>query len=286
MIFGHSALVTIAAGVLVLAVSGPSNLAQANEPTPGAVRVILAKPILVDKRLPWSPESLATANQIIAKQKADLTRAIDDLISRGASTVKVVYEDQPLASHEFRDSLQYGTSFLPWRLIGNEQVAEVSRAGEAFPKHRSDMANYLTRLGEDTCSLRDFSFWSITTWFQPAKCKIVTPSASDFLRASMATAFKKATLDVGSFELSELKFALGPKTHLRIENDELVCPELAPIFGGNTNIPLRAIGLTGGYSISVNLKRRTASFIFLGPDQKALAKLASKAKNQNYVRFF
>lgn len=279
-------IASIAASIILLGVFGPLQYSQATDQNRGEVTVVANKEMIIQENLPWSQQSITAANKLINRQKADLAKALKILRHKGASIVEVVVQKPTWTSPNFLDSSIYGTDYVPWRLRKFESSRTSKIVSSQFPGDQNDMANFLTRIKSSPCSLEDFALWNPNTWFRPATCEIETPSASKFLRASMANAFKRATLEVGSFELQQLKFALGPNTHPRIEKDELYCPELGPIFGGDTRIPLKTFEPVGGYEISVNLKLRKATFIFLGPDQKALAASAYKLPHEDFVRFF
>ena len=254
--------------------------------TPGDVTVVVSKPPVVAKNLPWSKASLRAAADLIAIDRKKIEAELSRLRSHGANRIAVIYEKQPLSSESFADVESYGTTFLPWHFTSSTSGVFVKSKNASFPRDRVDIAHYLTKLKKDDCSLLDFSLFIAETWFQPEQCEVVSPTPSAFLRASLATALKKSTLDFGSFELAQLKVALGPTTHPRLAGRTLICPELSSLFGGDTEIALEASDGVGGYFISVNLKNRTATFKFLGPDQPALASAATKNAGENFVRFF
>jgi hypothetical protein len=252
----------------------------------GEVKVILREPTVIAKDLPWSSVSLKAAMDLIVIDRKALDAELKRLKSKGANRIQVVYENQPLASESFADVENYGTTFLPWHFTGNTVTSSGNSKSASFPRDRADIAHYLTKLKEIDCSLSGFSIFNWATWLQPDKCEVVSPTPSEFLRASLATALKKSTLDFGSFELAKLKFALGSNMHPRLVGRALICPELGPVFGGNTKIALKKSEAVGGYLISVNLESRTAIFKFLGPDQTALAYGATKSAGEDFVRFF
>lgn len=254
--------------------------------TPGEVTVVLAGPQVVKKNLPWGKASVKAATALIAVDRKNIETELKRLKFEGAKRIAVTYEKQPLASESFAHVETYGTAFLPWHFTVTTPGDSAKATRASFPRDRLDIAHFLTKLKKDDCSLDNFSIFITATWFQPEKCEVVWPTPSEFLRASLATALKKSTLDVGSFELAQLKFALGPTAHPRLVGRTLICPELSPLFGGDTKIPLEESDGVGGYSISVDLKNRTATFKLLGPDQEALAKAAYKEPSENYMRFF
>lgn len=270
--------------VLGLVALSQEQFAYATEPTPGLVTVNMPSPVVVGRNLPWSIEAWTAAEALISAQKVAVADALSKLRLNGVTEVEVAFEPQPLSGPAFVDSRVYGTTFLPWRLTGKS--AERSFDSKTFPTDKVDMANYLIHLHQSKCSLATFAFWDLSTWFLPSKCSIETPSLDDYLRASLATALKKASLEVGSYELQKLKFALGSGTHPRIAGGNLICPELAANFNGDTQIPLRAADKLGGYEIIANLRNRTAVFKFLGPNLKQIAAGATKDKTENFVRFF
>lgn len=276
----------IALSVSALLVTATSLPVAASSASPGEVTVISSEPPVVAKNLPWSTAALKAATALIVIDRKNLAAELKILKSKGANRLKVIYEKQPLASESFADVEKYGTSFLPWHFIATTKSGSATPKSASFPGDRLDLAHYLTKLKKDDCSLVGFSIFNLATWFQPEACAVFSPTPSQFLRASLASALKKTTLDFGSFELAQLKFALGSNTHLRVVGRTLVCPELSPIFGGKTRIELEASDEVGGYLISVNLEKRTATFKFLGPDQTALASGATKTAGENFVRFF
>jgi hypothetical protein len=278
--------------LVLLPVTVSSSLWQGNRPasadeiSSSDVTISSPKAVFVPSTLPWSKASLLAASRIISEQKIALESDFASLRAKGNTSVKVIYGKQPLKSSAFSDTARYGTEFLPWRLVGNRDSKNDPQRSRSYPLDKIDIASYLTKPASDDCSLKPFSFVEFSTWFQSAECRLKTPSASAYLAASLATALKKSTLDVGSFELSELKYALTPGTHLSLKGDSLMCPELAPIFGGSTRIPLRNFTKIGGYSFTINLKTRNAKFYFLGPDLESLARSAYKNTDENFIRFF
>lgn len=250
----------------------------------GQVTVVLASPVSIPRNLSWNEAALNSARQIIANQKSDLLSAIRNLKQNGSTQIHVVYGKQSLSSPAFRDTMQYGTKFLPWHLEGYPLDPQLMTT--EFPLDQVDMANYLTKLKNERCSLVDFSIWTLETWFQPEPCSVTTPSPEEFLRASLATALKKSTIDIGSFELAQLKTAMAPESHTKISNGNLICLELGSVFAGKTAIPLSFRSPVGGYEISVNLSSRTAVFRFIGPDLKVLAAHAYRNEGENFIRFF
>jgi hypothetical protein len=276
----------IALVVNALLVTATSLPVVASNASPGEVTVISSEPPVVAKNLPWSTAALKAATALIVIDRQNLEAELKRVKSKGAHRLQVIYEKQPLASEPFADVEKYGTSFLPWHFIATTKSGSPRSKSASFPGDRLDIAHYLTKLKKDDCSLMGFSILNLATWFQPEACAVATPTPSQFLRASLATALKKSTLDFGSFELAQLKFALGTNSHLHVVGGTLICPELSPIFSGNTRIELAASDEVGGYIISVNLEKRTATFKFLGPDQAALASGATKTAGENFVRFF
>lgn len=258
----------------------------ASAATPGEVTVVLADPQVVEKNLPWSKASVKAATALIAVDRKNIETELKRVKLKGAKRIAVTYEKQPLATESFADVETYGTAFLPWHFTSNTSGDSAKVKSASFPRDRLDIAHYLTKLKKDDCSLDNFSIFNTATWFQPEKCEVVWPTPSEFLRASLATALKKSTLDVGSFELAQLKFALGSNANPRIIGRTLICPELSPLFGGDTKIPLEESDGIGGYFISVDLKNKTATFKFLGPDQAALASGATTNAEENFIRFF
>jgi hypothetical protein len=258
----------------------------ASSASPGEVTVISSEPPVVAKNLPWSTPALKAATALIGIDRQNLAAELKKLKSKGANRLQVIYEKQPLASESFADVEKYGTSFLPWHLIATTKSGSAKSRSSSFPGDQLDIAHYLTKLKKDECSLVGFSILNLATWFQPEACAVVSPTPSQFLRASLATALKKSSLAFGSFELAQLKFALGSNTHPRIVGRALICPELSPIFSGNTEIALEASDAVGGYVISVDLDNKTATFKFLGPDQASLASRATKTAGENFIRFF
>lgn len=276
----------IALSAIALLVTATSLPVVASNASPGEVSVIASEPPVVAKNLPWSTAALKAAAALIVIDRQNLSAELQTLKNKGANRIQVIYEKQPLASEPFADVEKYGTSFLPWHFIATMKSGSARSKSASFPGDRLDIAHYLTKLKKDDCSLVAFSIFNLATWFQPEVCAVVSPTPSQFLRASLATTLKKSTSDFGSFELAQLKFALGSNTHPRIVGRALICPELSPVFGGNTKIALEASDARGGYLISVNLEKRTATFKFLGPDQAALASGATKIAGEKFVRFF
>ena len=256
----------------------------ATENTPGSVTVTVDKLGIVPSNLPWSKAALDEARPLISLQSKALMSDFAHFKAKGNNRVQVVYEKQSLSSAAFADSKSYGTDFLPWHLVGN--LGGQSATTKSYPLDKVDLASYLTKPAADACSLSDFSIFDFQTWFQPPKCSVATPSPQKFLAASLATALKKSTLDIGSVELQELKYALSAGTHPRISGGYLICPELASVFGGTTRVALASKNTLGGYSFSADLVNRTAAFRFLGPDLASLAKAAYKVQGENFVRFF
>jgi hypothetical protein len=276
----------IALSLSVLLAATSSLPVEASAATPGEVKVVLAELQVVKKNLPWSKASVKAARALITVDHKNIETELKRLKLKGAKRIAVTYEKQPLASESFADVETYGTAFLPWHFTANTPGDSTKAKSASFPRDQIDIAHYLTKLKKDDCSLDNFSIFNPATWFQPEKCQVISPTPSEFLRASLATALKKSTLDVGSYELARLKFALGPTTHLRLVGQTLICPELSPLFGGDTKIPLAESDGVGGYLISVDLQNRTSTFEFLGPDQVALASGATKNAGENFVRFF
>ncbi len=276
----HSAGLIAVAGLVIGLPTG----VNASESTLGSVTVVTSQTPTVSANLPWSQAALSEAQNLIDEQRRALERDFSRLKNEGNTRVQVVYENQPLASEAFVDSEKYGTNFLPWHLVGNKKTSSIS--SRSYPLDKVDLAAYLTRPAGDGCSLINFSIFAPETWFQPPKCSVTQVKPQNYLAASLDTALKKSTLDVGSSELQQLKYALSPGTHPRINGKFLTCPELASVFGGTTKIALASKSSLGGYSISAKLAKRSATFTFIGPDLAVLAKSAYKSPGENFVRFF
>jgi hypothetical protein len=264
----------------------PAPAFAATQDSPEKVKVELVQPYLVPEGLPWNQTALRAANKIIGTQKSILNKTMTKLKLLGASIIEVIDEPTESEGETFQHARAYGADFVAWHLAGKGSRGLVKGQPVNFPSDTGDLANYLVRIKATPCSLREFSVLDFSTWFQPRKCEIEIPSASKYLRASLATALHKSTSEFGSHELAQLKYAMQTNTHLQIRDGYLICPELRSFFSGETRIRLRKQAPIGGYLIAVDLHTRTARYKFLGPNFSALAENAHQEPGEDFVRFF
>jgi hypothetical protein len=242
--------------------------------------------VVVESALPWSEGGLEGARAIIESQKSTLEAAMKRLRKLGATKMEVVNLREKFTEPRWINKSKYGDNFSTWRMLGMTSLGKESGKSVVFPRDQTILANYLTRIEPGTCSLVEFSFFQPQTWFLPKKCRVSVPEPEQFLRAALATNLQKITWDVGYWEISALEFALTERTHLWVKDGYLYCPELSRLSTGQNRILLDLVDPLGGYSISVNLKNRTAVFTFKNLDQRALAKDAYKLEGQDFIGFF
>jgi hypothetical protein len=204
----------------------------------------------------------------------------------GATKIEVVNLREQFTETRWLNKAHYGANFSTWRMLGRTSFGKELGKSSVFPGDQTILANYLARIEPGTCSLVDFSIFQPPTWFLPKKCQIAIPKPEQFLRAALATNLQRITWDVGYWEISALEFALSEGTHLRVKDGYLYCPELSKLSAGQNKILLNLMDPLGGYSISLNLKNRTAVFTFKNLDQRALAKDAYKLEGEDYIGFF
>ena len=276
--------------VLLLSFGLSASPAQAKETESERVKIIQAtekiNEVVVEAGLPWSKSGLEGARAILENQKAAIEVAMKRLRKLGATRVEVVALRDNFSEPQWVNKSHYGANFSPWRMVGSSSLGKESGLSPVFPRDQTILANYLTRIEPGTCSLVDFSIFQPPTWFLPKKCQVVAPKPEQFLRAALATNLQKISWDAGSWEINALEYALSEKTHLTVKDGYLICPELSKLSVGKTKIPLNFEDPLGGYSIALNLKKRTAVFTFKNLDQRALAKDAYKAEGEDFIGFF
>lgn len=276
--------------VLMLSFGLSASPAQAEETESQRVKIIQAtekiNDLVVEAGLPWSKSGLEGARAILENQKAAIEVAMKGLQKLGATRVEVVALRDYFTEPRWVNKSHYGANFSTWRMVGSTSLGKGSGLSPVFPRDQTILANYLTRIEPGTCSLVDFSIFQPPTWFLPKKCQVVVPKPDQFLRAALATNLQKISWDVGSWELSALEYALSEKTNLTVKDGYLICPELSNLSVGLKKIPLNFEDPLGGYSIALNLKRRTAVFTFKNLDQRALARDAYKAEGEDFIGFF
>ncbi len=290
MMFLRSASMVISS-VMTLALILLGAPARAEEVASEVVKIVdvtqmLNEVVVEEEGLPWSAKGLAGARYIIKKQAAEIEKALSRLRKMGATKVEVVNRRDDFNEPTWTNKSKYGSNLSSWQAFGLTSLGNKKGQSSVFPKNRTILANYLTRIEPGACSLVEFSFFEPRTWFLPKKCQISIPKPDEFLRAALATNLQKITWDAGYWELNALRFALTEKTHLTVKGGYLFCPELTQFSEGLNRIPLNFDHPLGGYSISLNLKTRNAVFSFKNLDQRALAKDAYKIEGQDFIGFF
>lgn len=263
--------------------------ALTNEDYPN-VEVHVAPPIdqtLVERGLPWSSESLGFAQKIISSQTKSFEKEISRLASSGAETVLAVSDPQILRGKPYKDASLYVRNLHPWHLEGLNSSGKVIGRSRQFPSDTRDMGNYLVRPKSSRCSVRLSAWWNPFDWFTNGTCVTTQVSASAYLRASLATALKKATIeDSGSWLVPQIDYALASNCELTVRHDELFCDALTQIVEGQRSIKLSGKSKLGGYSISVDVAARKAIYRATTIDQRAIAKGAKVLAGDSYVSFF
>ena len=235
--------------------------------------------------LRFSARLMKAARQIMASQRAAQQRELKYLKATGAVRVKVIFEDQwntgALKLLNYKDK----NTFRNWHLVGYSNTGKTIGRSQTFPVEKNNYANYLTRPVLLDCSVLDFQFWNLDTWFRTDQCQVTSPAAEAFLRAALGSYLVKSNNDLGSWELTKLAFALEPGHRITISSGALLCRDLAKEFGETSRIPLSRKQSQGGYEFSVNLNLRTAKFTFIAPDQQMMVDKAHKVAGQPWIDF-
>ena len=235
--------------------------------------------------LRFSAKLMKDADLIMASQGAVQQRELKYLKSTGAVRVKVIFEDDwntgALKLLNYTDK----NTFKNWHFVGYSNSGKTIGRSETFPIEKNNYANYLTRPALLDCSVMDFEFWNLDTWFRGGQCKVASPKADAFLRAALGSYLVKSGNNLGSWELTKLAFALESGHRIAISSGAFLCPDLAKEFGETTRIPLSQKQSLGGYKFSVDLKSRTAKFTFIAPDQQLMADHAHKVAGQPWIDF-
>lgn len=242
---------------------------------------------LVERDLPWSTVSLEFAKESLSAQKKAFETSVSQLTAAGAESVIVVSDRQILMGKPFQDASLYIGNLHPWHLEGVNARGKYIGRSRQFPADPLDMSNYLLRPTRATCSILERHWWNPLDWFKEGTCQLTKVESSAYLRASLATAMKKATIgQAGSWLIPQLDFALASDCELTIKHDQLYCNALAQIMTGGKSIKLSGKSKLGGYLITVDIAKRKAIYRATGIDQKALAREAKVFEGENYVRFF
>lgn len=277
-----------AAVIFALLMSTQTFTSSASAADKSRVTVVYAgnlETLKVSKGLPWSGAASKFAESAISKQEKDYLAAISQLKKGGATQVKVKYGSVLLSGPAFADASNYVKSVKSWNLLGLGADGTVVGTSATFPKDPRDLANYLVVQNSQLCALQEAVWWNPTTWFISNRCGVNKISTDSYLRASLVTSLKKVSYDPGSWVVNQLEYALSigkPK----VVGDSLVSAELADVFAGTTNIPLKSSSLLGGYEIKIDLDTMRAVMTFSGPNLPAIARKASVLTGENYVRFF
>ena len=289
---------TLALASTFLVVTAPANAHAPNnsvtleriDPDYPHVEILDARPAaktLVKSNLPWSSASIRFALSAIHSQKERIDKVLAFFRQREARIVKLVSDPQVLSGPAYRDSSHYVYGLHPWHLEAFDSTGKLVAKSKQFPTDPYDLANYVVRPFPKTCSLDQRQWWNPFTWFGGATCEVPVPTADQYLRASLATAMKKASIeDAGSWLVPQLDYALSSNCELRIQANALICDALSDIVAGTTSISLAAQTKLGGYKITVDIKSRKATFEATGFDQVALAREAAVLPGENFVRFF
>jgi len=242
--------------------------------------------VTVPVGLAWNVTAKTRAHVAIRQASERLSRELKRLERRGATKITVVSQQTTLVGRTWRDAGRYIDSLHPWHLVATDDQGKKVAESPAFPADAADLSNYLVHLHDGTCSVGGVIWWNPWTWQNSPKCTIDAPSVEKFLRASLATAVKRATFDPGSWIASELELALAPDSHPTLLDGYLVCPELAPIFAGEDRIPLESRQLLGGYKITVDTAVSSGKITFLPPDWNRIAKSVTFDPAEGFLRFF
>jgi hypothetical protein len=278
----------VAVLILALFVSTQAPISSASAADESRVTVVYAgnlETLKVSKGLPWSGAASKFAASAISRQEKTYQEAISMLKKKGATQVKVKYGSTLLSGPAFADASNYVKSVKSWNLLGLGADGSVVGTSATFPKDPSDLANYLVVQTSQLCSLQEAVWWNPTTWFIENRCGVNKISSDSYLRASLATSLKKVSYDPGSWIVNQLEYALS-NGQPKVVGTDLVSAELAEVFAGTTNIPLKSSSLLGGYAIKVDLNTMRAVMTFSGPNLPAIARKASVLAGENYVRFF
>lgn len=275
-------------GILLAVLFPQAGLEQTSAADASRVTVVYAgnlETVKVSKGLPWSGAASKFAVSAIRRQEKTYQAAISMLKKKGATQVKVKFGSTLVSGPAFSDATNYVKSVKSWNLLGLGADGNVVGTSETFPKDPSDLANYLIVQNTQLCSLQEAVWWNPTTWFISNRCGVTKISPDSYLRASLATSLKKVSYDPGSWIVNQLEYALS-NGKPKVVGTDLVSAELAEVFAGTTNIPLKSSSLLGGYVIRVDLDTMRAVMTFSGPNLPAIARKASVLTGENYVRFF
>jgi hypothetical protein len=222
----------------------------------------------VPKETHWSAGSKLQANRLISLLESDLNRMLTFYKKQGASSVSSV-NSKPVSTL----LRKYGLRYQEVTYIAKTSSGKSLPRRYKYPMTQVSFANNLVSLNANDCSLREFNFWAIETWFQ-TECSVEKPNVKDFLRAQVATKFSLGpgnSQDVVNYELSKLRFVLENRVPFEITGDKLTFEKSANKFGTDNQVWLGSITGWFDFKISIDRAHWTATIVYFAPDARKLS---------------
>lgn len=261
--------------VLVIALGSPT--VHAAEPNSGVISEVgaanWATVPSVPENLPWKQATISDAKRVLSALERILTEEIAALKAAGAVRLRTEtkspgWPDFWLQTTKHRWSMT--------RYVGLNSASRIVASTPWDPATNVFYSRHLVGLNASACSLREFSFFDLSTWFE-TKCQLQSTTPQKLLSASLQELLGQGPRDLPAytdFELEKLDYALKHNLVCKESANLLRCENLGLFTsnGGPDSVNLRTESGGWDYEIAVNIKRHTASIKYLRPRPRLFAK--------------
>jgi uncharacterized Zn-binding protein involved in type VI secretion len=232
---------------------------------------------MIPSDLVWGSASISASAEAIKFQKAEISSAIDKLVSNGA--VKVVKKFVKTSTAAYPDWKSYVPTFLQYKLEGVNSMGKVVATSTNLPSDSANLASRLIYLRQSECVVSEAPSGSLPV------CTISNPTPEKYLRAALRTSLGNGqTEDLGGYIYQQLLTCLKDKKPFTTKNGVFDCPSNAVIFGGDRSFKLQGSFATRNYSIVINSIKRTATMTY-GPANYSKLALTGTYDSGSVVRF-
>ena len=224
--------------------------------------------------LSWQKTTLDNAKRVVARLERNLAKHISDFKAAGAVKIRVESKSPQWDEFWFNGTKNRWKS---QRYVGLDAAGNTIAYTQWDPINNVFYARHLVRLSSTNCSLREVNLFDVTTWFEK-KCGIVSTSPEWLLRLALEEYLAQGLRDlprVVDYDLGRLDYALANRLNCKQVADKLRCENLGSLTGnaGKDEIDLVHEYGAWDYSISVDLKKRSAVIKYISPRPKLFAQL-------------
>jgi hypothetical protein len=227
----------------------------------------------VSGKLPWNSKTFSNAKSVLKLLEKNLNSQLAALRAAGAVRLRIETKKPEWDKFWFTSTKNRWAKI---RYVGLDAYSKIVAVTPWDPETNVFYARHLVHLNSTDCSLRGFSLFDPSTWFEN-RCGVVSTSTERILALALEELLAQGTRDlprIVAHDLKRLDYALVHMLACEQVGDILTCAELGVLTGnpGADSVNLRSVYGGWDYTISVDLASRTASIHYLKPRPGVFAK--------------